>query len=111
MFEETLEFKEAIFLCYGQQKTIVLQQRVPKAKVWAITKAQTYVLNKVVTTCVMDQSRGHQLLSNAFNTCINLTLILETKVRHVTDVFNVLYAFDVKLTIFQNNMKVEVIRS
>jgi hypothetical protein len=36
MFEEVLEFKEAILLCYGQQKTITLQQRVPKAKVWQL---------------------------------------------------------------------------
>ncbi len=33
MFKEVLEFKGAILLCYGQQKTIALQQRVPKAKV------------------------------------------------------------------------------
>ncbi len=38
MFEEVLEFKEAILLCYGQQKTITLQQRVPKAKVWQLQK-------------------------------------------------------------------------
>jgi hypothetical protein len=31
-------FKEAIILCYGQQMIIVLHQRVPKAKVWAIVK-------------------------------------------------------------------------
>jgi len=36
MFEYILEFKEAILLCYGWQKTIVLQQKVPKVKVWAI---------------------------------------------------------------------------
>jgi hypothetical protein len=36
MFEEVLEFKEAILLCYGQQKIIALQQKVPKAEVWQL---------------------------------------------------------------------------
>jgi hypothetical protein len=30
MFEETLEFKQAIIICYGRQKTIILQQKLPK---------------------------------------------------------------------------------
>jgi hypothetical protein len=28
MFEKTLEFKNAIILCYGRQKIVVLQQKV-----------------------------------------------------------------------------------
>jgi hypothetical protein len=63
MFEKVLAFKEAILLCYGQQKTIVLQQKVPKVEVWAIVKAFTFVLNCIITICVMNQSRGHWLLS------------------------------------------------
>jgi hypothetical protein len=54
MFEETLKFKEAILLCYGQQKTIVLQQRVLKAKVRAIAERLTSILNKVVIAYVMN---------------------------------------------------------
>jgi hypothetical protein len=50
MFEEVLKFKDAIFWCYGQKKTIVLQQRVLKAKIWAIAKAVTSILNCVITT-------------------------------------------------------------
>jgi hypothetical protein len=36
---------------------MALQQKVPKAKVWAIAKALTHVLNLVVTICVMNQFR------------------------------------------------------
>jgi hypothetical protein len=54
MFEEVLEFKQAILLCYGQQKTIVLQQKVPKVEVWAIAKTFASFLNKVAY--VMNQS-------------------------------------------------------
>lgn len=59
MFEKALEFENAIILCYGWQHTMALQHRVPKARVWAIVEAFTYVLNLVVTTCVMNQSQGH----------------------------------------------------
>jgi hypothetical protein len=56
MFEEVLNFKKTILLCYGQQKTIVLQQMVPKVEVWALIETFTSVLNHVVITCVMNQS-------------------------------------------------------
>jgi hypothetical protein len=46
----------------------------------AIVKALTFVLNHVITTCVMNQSQEHYLQSNALNTCINLTLTLEAEV-------------------------------
>jgi len=46
-FKDVLEFKEAIFLCYGQQKTITLQQKVFKLEVWAIPKALIGVLKIV----------------------------------------------------------------
>lgn len=32
MFKETLKFKQAILLCYGRQKTLTLQQKIPKAQ-------------------------------------------------------------------------------
>jgi hypothetical protein len=44
------------------QKTIALQQKVPKVEVWAIAKAFTSILNKIVIAYVMNQSRGHWLL-------------------------------------------------
>jgi hypothetical protein len=38
MFKETLEFKQIIITYYERQKTIVLQQIVPKAQVWVVAK-------------------------------------------------------------------------
>jgi len=38
MFEETLEFMNAIILCYGMQKFIVLHQIILKAQVWVNAK-------------------------------------------------------------------------
>jgi len=58
VFEKTLEFKNAIFLLW-QVTIFVLQQILPKAQVWAITKTITSTLNHVVSACVMNQSKGH----------------------------------------------------
>jgi hypothetical protein len=33
MVEKTLEFKQIVLLCYGKQKTLTLQQRIPKPQV------------------------------------------------------------------------------
>jgi hypothetical protein len=52
MFEKTLEFKKTIITCYGRQNTITLQQRIPKAQVWAIVKVVTSCLNPMVMACV-----------------------------------------------------------
>jgi hypothetical protein len=56
MFEEVVEFKRPFFCVMGGKNTIVLQQKVPKAKVWAIAKTFTFVLNCIVIACVMNQS-------------------------------------------------------
>ncbi len=78
MFEEVLEFKQAILLCYGWQKTIVLQQKVPKVEVWAIAK-NIHIYFEQNCLCNEPIIRAW-LLSNSLNTYINLTLILEVEV-------------------------------
>jgi len=59
MFEKTLEFKNAIILCYGRKKIVVLEHKVFKAQVWVVAKVVTFAFNHVVFTCVLNQSRGH----------------------------------------------------
>jgi hypothetical protein len=58
----------------------------------------------------MNQSQGHRLLSNAFNTYSNLTMTLEVEVGKAIDVFDALDAFDVELIIFQNDMQIKVVK-
>jgi hypothetical protein len=78
MFEETLEFKQIIITYYERQKTIALQQRVPKAQMWAIAKV-TLTLNPMVITCVMNQSHGHWLLLDVLTTTITRIVNLQFK--------------------------------
>jgi hypothetical protein len=51
-FKDVLEFKEAILLCYRRQKTITLQQKVFKVKIWSIPKALIGVLKIVLSLLV-----------------------------------------------------------
>jgi len=57
---------------------MALQQRMPKAQVWAVVEVVTSCLNPIVSTCVMNQSRGHWLLSNALTIVIALIVNMET---------------------------------
>lgn len=56
---------------------MALQQRMPKAQVWAVTKVVTSCLNYIVSTCVMNHSRGHWLLSDALTIIITLIVNME----------------------------------
>ncbi len=79
MFQETLEFNNAIILCYGKQKFVVLQQKIPKVQVWAIVEAITFTLNPVISTCVMNHIKGHWLLLDALTTAITFTMEMEAQ--------------------------------
>ncbi len=70
MFDKTLEFKQIIITYYERKNIVVLQQKVPKAQVWAIAKVVTLTLNLMVIVCVMNQSHNHWLLSNVLITTI-----------------------------------------
>jgi hypothetical protein len=59
VFKKTLEFKNAITIYYGRQKFVALQQRILKAQMWVIVEAIRYMWNLIVSTCVMNQSKGH----------------------------------------------------
>jgi hypothetical protein len=110
MFEETLEFKIAILLCYGRQKILNVQQRVPKAQMWAIVEFVITSLNLVVITCVLNQSRSHGLLSNVLMTIINLIVAMKSQLDPLVDGIETCDQFDVELHMFNKNMRQEVVK-
>jgi len=65
MFEEILEFKNVTILYYGRQKYVALQQKVLQAQMCVIAKAVTFSFNLMVLTFLLNQPKGHWLLSNA----------------------------------------------
>jgi hypothetical protein len=110
MFEETLEFMNAIILCYGMQKSIVLHQIIPKAQVWAIIEVITSPLNHVVSTYVMNQSRGHWVLSNALIITITLTMEMEVALLKLSIKLEIFDLFETKIHFLHKNMWLEVIK-
>jgi hypothetical protein len=92
-----------------EAKTLTLQQRFRKAQIWAIAKTIIHCLNLVVTTCTMNQSKGHWLLSYALIIVINLLMAMdfETDPLDGNEIFNL---FDVELNMLSKNMQQEVVK-
>jgi len=76
LFQEALQFKATIFLCYSQQTVVRVTSGVPPPLIWHIFQIIIDVLSSIVSACVLNQSRGHWLLSNALNVTITLSLKL-----------------------------------
>ncbi len=59
MFEEMLEIKQVISLCYERQKTLNVYEQVLKAQMWAFAKTIPTCLNRslVMNACVMNQPK------------------------------------------------------
>jgi len=68
--------------------------------VWAIDETITHCLNHVVTTCVLNQLRGHWLLSNALAIVINLIVVMEFETDPLVDGNETFVLFDVELHMF-----------
>lgn len=54
-----------------------MQQQISKAYMWAIVEIVTTCLIMVVTTYVLNQSKGHWLLFDALMIVINLIMAME----------------------------------
>ncbi len=73
LFQEALQFRAIIFLCYSQQIAMKVTSCVPPLLTWHISQKIIDVLSSVVSACVLNQSRGHWLLSNALNVTITMS--------------------------------------
>jgi len=81
---------------------LLLQQKNPEAEVWVIANAIRSVLKPIVTTCVMNYSRGHWLLCDASTIYIFLIVHMEAKFEHVLNGIKVQDAFNVELLLHPN---------
>jgi len=99
-------------VCLQKAKDYSLQQKVAKAQVCVVGKVIIFTLNHVVT-CVMNQSHGHWLLSNALTTAITLTVNLQfemAKMFQVLDGTKALNPFYSKVFLFQKHMRKEIMK-
>ncbi len=77
---------------------------------WAIVEAMTICLNLVVSTCVLNQSKGHWLLFDALVTIINLILAMEFQPNPFVDGNETCDQFDVEFHILNKNIFQEVLK-
>ncbi len=77
MFLKTLEYRDAINLCYGRQEVQKLQGRVPNAHTWVVFKMVAEIMLLVVKQCIFNQTRGYWLLSNALNVAISIGVCIQ----------------------------------
>ena len=76
LFQETQEYADAISICYRRQ-SLKLQARVPSGMTWAIARTVTQTLNPVVQQCVLNQTRGYWLLSDALAAAFRMSIQLQ----------------------------------
>ena len=73
LFQETQEYADAISICYRRQ-SLKLQARVPSGMTWATARTVTQTLNPVVQQCVLNQTRGYWLLSDALAAAFRMSI-------------------------------------
>jgi len=78
LFQETLEFKHIIALCYGRQHSLALQGHVPSPQVWAIGQIVANTLGLVVQQCVLNKSWDYWLFSDALAAAISFVCQMRT---------------------------------
>jgi len=59
LFQETIEFKHVIVLCYGSQQSLILQGHVPNPQVWVVAQVVANTLGLVVQQCVSNHRQGY----------------------------------------------------
>jgi hypothetical protein len=81
-FQETLEFANAINICY-QRQNLQLQSKVPCGKTWAMAIIVIETLNLVVKQCVLiNQTQGLWFLLNALQAALTISVKLKANVDH-----------------------------
>ncbi len=83
LFQKVLQFKDVIMHCYSKQSLMKMITRVPPPLTWHICQIFVDCFSLVVTTCVLNQSRGHWLLSGALHFVISMNLKLRKEQKNV----------------------------
>jgi hypothetical protein len=96
LFKETLEFKDAIKLCYSWQ-AIALQNKIPSPQTWDVAhKLMSKVLTLMVSQCILNQSRRYCLFFDVISTTITMCVMMYNTNSNTNEIMQVcgLIAFD-----------------
>ncbi len=111
MFQEALQFKVVIILYYSRQNIVRISGRVPPLLTWHISKIIVDSLSPIVIVCVLNQSKSHQLLSDALQSTIIMCLKFKEKMTNPyapITLINDDYGITLKLYLFVSNIKREI---
>jgi hypothetical protein len=78
--------------------------------VWGVAEAITSILNLVVSAYVMNQYKGHWLLSNALTKTITFTMDMEIALLQLFNGLEIFNLFKTEILLLHKNMLVEVIK-
>lgn len=76
---ETLQYQDAISICYGHQVASHLSSWVPTNHTWEIAKIINKTLMLVVKQCVLNQSWNYWLLLDALNFSFSLSIAMKVE--------------------------------
>jgi len=95
------EFKKTSVYVMLNKKWWCCINKFLRPKFWVVANAIISYLNLIMITCMMNQSRGHWLLSNALTTIVNISFSMEVEVMGLGDRFEIIDEFDLELFFIQ----------
>jgi hypothetical protein len=80
LFQKTLDYQDAISICYERQQALHLQFKVLDCQTWSIVQVITYTLMLVVKQRVLNQSRCYWLLLDVLGSTFSLCIVIKINV-------------------------------
>ncbi len=111
LFQKALQYFEAIVHCYSKQTIIRISVHVPCLLTWHVAQIVVDVPSLVITTCVLNQSHGHWLLSDALHFAITMNTKLMEELQNHPSFGNIMdenFEMDNELTLMASNIQEEV---
>ncbi len=111
LFQEALLSQKAIVLCYSSQIVICVFGQIPPIITWHICQTIVDCLFPILTTCVLNQSKDHGLLSEALNNAIIMSSKLKEDVGIVQNLDQFMdddSTITFEMSLFTSNIEKEV---
>jgi hypothetical protein len=103
--------KVPIVHCYSLQIVVRINVHVSPLFIWHVAQIVVHVVSFVVTTCVLDQSHGHWLLSDALHSTITMNTKLVEELQNLPNFDNIMdedFRMVIELTLLVSNIQKEV---
>jgi hypothetical protein len=81
LFQESLEYWDAINLCYGRQEILDLQGHVPNAQTWVVCKIVCETMLPIVKQCILNQIQSYWLVSDALNDVFSINICMQYEIQ------------------------------